>query len=89
MSSIVTIRVDEKVREQLDDLARATRRSRSFLAAEALREYIELQEWQIREIKNGIREADAKQVKSHQKVMKKLDEKLARLVDRRRGSKSA
>ncbi len=89
MSAVITIRVDDDVREQLDELARATQRSRSFLAAEALREYIELQEWQIREIEGGIREADAKRVRSHQKVMKKLDEKLARIVDRRRGSKPA
>ena len=33
-------------------------RSRSFIAAEAIREYVALNDWQIAEIKKGIAEAD-------------------------------
>ncbi len=58
-STILTLRVDEKLKKKLDKLAKSTQRSRSFLAAEAIREYVELNEWQIEEIKKGIREADA------------------------------
>jgi len=46
------------VRHGLADLAEATKRSRSFLAAEALRQYGALNEWQIEEIKKGLREAE-------------------------------
>ncbi len=32
---------------------------RSFLAAEAIREYVEINEWQLQEIQNAVAEADA------------------------------
>jgi RHH-type transcriptional regulator, rel operon repressor / antitoxin RelB len=55
---IVTLRMDARLRERLDKLAAATRRSRSFLAAEAIREYVELNAWQIAEIQKGLAEAE-------------------------------
>jgi RHH-type transcriptional regulator, rel operon repressor / antitoxin RelB len=58
-STILTLRVDEKLKKKLDKLAKSTQRSRSFLAAEAIREYVALNEWQIQKIQKGIREADA------------------------------
>jgi len=58
-SNILTLRIDSQLKKKLDKLAKTTQRSRSFLAAEAIREYVTLNEWQIAEIKRGIREADA------------------------------
>ncbi|MGH8727967.1 MAG: type II toxin-antitoxin system RelE/ParE family toxin [Burkholderiales bacterium] len=77
MSTVITIRVDDEVGERLDRLAAATQRSRSFLAAEALRDYLKLQEWQIGEIQAGVSEADSGDLIPHRKVMKKSDAKLA------------
>jgi RHH-type rel operon transcriptional repressor/antitoxin RelB len=57
-STILTLRLDHDLKKQLDKLAQATRRSKSFLAAEAIREYVALNEWQIREIKKALKEAD-------------------------------
>ena len=57
-SSVLTLRLDPKLKKQLDQLSRAMNRTRSFLAAEAIREYLVLNEWQTREIKSGIAEAD-------------------------------
>ena len=56
---IITLRVDAKLKKKLDKLAKTTRRSRSFLEAEAIRDFVSLNEWQIEEIKKGLREADA------------------------------
>ena len=47
MSTTMTIRLDDEVKERLDHLADATHRSKSFLAAEAIRAYVETNEWQI------------------------------------------
>jgi RHH-type rel operon transcriptional repressor/antitoxin RelB len=58
-SNILTLRIDSGLKKRLDKLAKSTQRSRSFLAAEAIQEYVALNEWQIEEIKRGIREADA------------------------------
>jgi RHH-type transcriptional regulator, rel operon repressor / antitoxin RelB len=51
--------MDTKLKKKLDKLAKTTQRSRSFLAAEAIREYVELNEWQIEEIKKAVQQADA------------------------------
>lgn len=58
MSSTMTIRLDSTVKDRLEQLAVATHRSKSFLAAEAIAEYIRLNEWQIKEIHAAIKEAD-------------------------------
>ncbi len=57
-SSVLTLRIDPKLKKQLDRLSRSMSRSRSFVAAEAIREYVSLNDWQIAEIKKGIAEAD-------------------------------
>jgi len=55
----MTIRLEPAVKDRLDRLSEATRRSKSFLAAEAIREYVETNEWQIQEIRAALAEADA------------------------------
>lgn len=57
-SSVLTLRLDPKLKRQLDRLSRATNRSRSFVAAEAIREYVELNNWQIEETKKALAEAE-------------------------------
>jgi predicted transcriptional regulator len=55
----MTIRLDDEVKERLDRLAEATERSKSYLAAEAVRAYVEINEWQIAEVRAALKEADA------------------------------
>jgi len=49
-SATFTIRVDEADKKRLEALARATGHSRSFLAAEAIAEYLAVNDWQIEAI---------------------------------------
>ena len=42
MTEPVTLRLDPDVRKRLDKLAKATDRSRAALAAEAVRQFVEL-----------------------------------------------
>ncbi|MDZ7661966.1 CopG family ribbon-helix-helix protein [Thiohalophilus sp.] len=58
-STTMTIRLDAELKSRLDKLAEATHRSKSYLASEAVRDFIELNEWQIRETEAAINEADA------------------------------
>ncbi len=58
-TSVLTVRLDTETKERLDELARSTRRSKSFLAAQAIEAYIEEEAWQIAEIEKAIVEADA------------------------------
>jgi RHH-type transcriptional regulator, rel operon repressor / antitoxin RelB len=59
MTTTMTIRLESAVKQRLDRLSTATKRSKSFLAAEAIREYVSINEWQIQEIRAAIAEADA------------------------------
>ena len=59
MSTTLTIRLESDLKDRLDDLANVTKRSKSFLAAEAIQEFVDLNEWQLQEIKTALAEADA------------------------------
>jgi predicted transcriptional regulator len=59
MSTTMTIRLEDEVKDRLDRLAESTQRSKSFLAAEAIREFVENNEWQVAEIRVALKEADA------------------------------
>ena len=58
MSATMTLRLDEDLKRRLDRLAKVTQRTRSFLAAEAIREFVDFSEWQIGEIEEALAEAD-------------------------------
>ena len=58
-SSVLTLRLDAKLKHKLDRLSKSMNRSRSFVAAQAIQEYVSVNEWQINEIKKGLAEADA------------------------------
>jgi RHH-type transcriptional regulator, rel operon repressor / antitoxin RelB len=59
MSSTMTIRIDDEVKDRLDRLAESTQRSKSFLAAQAIAQFVEMNDWQVAEIKAALGEADA------------------------------
>ena len=67
-NTILTLRLAPSLRKQLDGLAKATQRSRSFLAAEAIREYVALNQWQIGEIRRAVDEANRGEFASDEQV---------------------
>jgi RHH-type rel operon transcriptional repressor/antitoxin RelB len=70
VSTTMTIRLEPDVKERLDRLAAATDRSKSFLAAEAVRAYVENNEWQVEEIRTALDEADAENFATDKDVAK-------------------
>lgn len=73
MSTTVTLRLEDAVKDKLEKLAESTHRSRSFLAAEAIKAYVENNEWQIAEIHQAINEADAGDFASQKEVNAVVD----------------
>jgi predicted transcriptional regulator len=63
-----TVRVDLAAKKRLEKLARSTGRSRSFLAAEAINEYLDVNEWQVAGIKRAMASLDRGEGISHQRV---------------------
>lgn len=64
----INVRVPEALYAQLEELAQATRRTKSFLTIEALKGYLGNESWQIRDIQEGIKEADAGDFASSEEV---------------------
>ena len=67
-SATFTVRVDEADKERLEALARSTGRSRSFLAAEAIAEYLEVNEWQVAATRAAMDSLDRGERVAHEDV---------------------
>jgi RHH-type rel operon transcriptional repressor/antitoxin RelB len=68
MTETLSIRLDSATKQRLDVLSRQSRRSKSFLAAEAIAAYLEQEEWQLGEVQAAVGELDAGQAISHEEV---------------------
>ena len=67
-STTLTVRVTPELKRRLESVALHVRRSKSFLAAEAIEEFLAVQEWQIAAIKEGIAAADRGDLIPHEDV---------------------
>ncbi|WP_152225425.1 CopG family ribbon-helix-helix protein [Pseudomonas sp. SCB32] len=70
---VMSLRLSDDQSETLAKLAHATGRSKNFLAAQALEEYLVRESWQIGEILEAIVEADAGDFASDAEVKAILD----------------
>jgi predicted transcriptional regulator len=73
MTETLSIRLDGTTKERLDALARSTKRSKSFLAAEAIAAFVRQEEWQLGETRDAIEELDGGNGIPHEKVEKWLN----------------
>ena len=67
-STTVSVRIDPVIKKRLEKLAKSTGRSRSFLAAEAINEYLDLNEWQVAGIQKAVASLDRGEGVSHERV---------------------
>lgn len=68
-SILVSTRVSAEVANRLAALSQTTHRSKSFLAAQAIEEFLNVQEWHVEAIKEGIAAAESGDVKSHEQAI--------------------
>lgn len=66
--STFSIRIPTATKEQIDTLARALRRSRNFLLAEAVERYVQLQAQQLAHITEGLSDLEAGRVHAHEEI---------------------
>lgn len=59
----MTLRLDPGTLRRLDELAQATDRSKAWLAAQAVRTYLDLNEWQTKAIRDAAVRADRRDAK--------------------------
>ena len=67
-SSPITTRLDKETIAKLEKLADATKRSKSFLVAEAVDRYLHEQDWQVSAIKDGLQQAEKGQFAADNEV---------------------
>lgn len=72
MTETLSIRLDAKTKRRLESLAKRSKRSKSFLAAEAIVAFVEAEEWQLGEIQAGLSDLEGGDVVEHEKVSKWL-----------------
>ena len=58
-STTIHVRLSAQAVRRLDALAQSTRRSRSFLAAEAIAAFVESNAWQVEHVEKAVASADA------------------------------
>ncbi len=75
-TTVLTVRVAPEVSKRLSKLAQATRRSKSFLAAEAIEEYLAVQEWQVQAILDGLEASDRDEGTDFEQVKQSWERKL-------------
>ena len=68
MSSVLTIRAPEAVQHDLESLAEMTGRSRSWLAMEAIKEYLEREQWRYTRFMLGLQKLMPEIFPPHRKL---------------------
>jgi len=72
-TSSISLMVPEELAARLDNLCKATDRSRSYLATLAIEEFVAVQEWQVEAISEGIADAEQGRLLPHDKAIAELD----------------
>ena len=68
MTTTLSVRIDIDTKQRLEALAKRARRSKSFLAAEAIAAFVEAELWQLDEIQAGLEDLDAGRGVAHKDV---------------------
>ena len=68
MNTTISLRVPKETIEQLGQLAEATGKSRNFIAVQAMQDFIAREAWQVAEILQAIKEADAGDFASDEEI---------------------
>jgi predicted transcriptional regulator len=71
-SETVTVRLSPEMKARLDELATQTRRTKSFLAAEAISDYVEREMKIVAAIHRGLADIEAGRTVPHEDAMKRL-----------------
>lgn len=69
-SSLISVRVPLIIAERLEKLAKSVDRSKSYLAAEAIEEYLDIHEWQVQAIHEGLQQIEQNNVLDFSEVKK-------------------
>ncbi|HIJ69339.1 MAG TPA: ribbon-helix-helix protein, CopG family [Deltaproteobacteria bacterium] len=64
-----TVRLDDKMVDRLDGLAKVLSRSRSWVINNAIERFLEYEEWFVLEVKDGLAEVEKGEVANQEEVI--------------------
>lgn len=71
--SVMSVRLPDEVEQQLGQLAQSTGRTKSWLANQAIKDYLAREAWQITEVEAALREANAGDFVPEKEMMAKFN----------------
>ncbi|WP_076790473.1 CopG family ribbon-helix-helix protein [Chlorobium sp. KB01] len=77
----VSFKIAAHTKLRIEQLAQATRRSKTFVIEEAINHYLSINEWQIKSIQAGLDDLDAGNVIPQEEMTKLWGGKVAGTVD--------
>jgi predicted transcriptional regulator len=70
--ALSSIHIEDALATRLAHLAKATHCTKSFIASQAIEEYLTLHEWQVQAIEQGLSEIDRGAVVGHDEMISSL-----------------
>ena len=67
-----TIRMEGTMLDRVDSLAKSVHRSRTWVINQAVEQFLSYEEWFVREIEAGIKDAEAGNFASHEEVAQRF-----------------
>lgn len=77
----ISVRLDEETLHRIEQMADAMDRPRAWLMTQAIKQFVEREEWFITQIKEGVAAADAGDLVDHAEVRSKWEARRASKVD--------
>ncbi len=77
----VSFKLETNTKRRLEALAAATRRTKTFVLEEAINHYLDLNEWQIKSIEEGLEDARAGRIITHETLVAKWERRLEDSLD--------
>ena len=77
----VSFKLATNTKQRLEALAAATRRTRTFVLEEAINQYLDLNEWQLKCIEEGLEDAKAGRFIDSETLIKKLEKRIEDSMD--------
>ncbi len=75
-STLISVRLPNDIAKRLKNMAKIIDRSNSYLAAEAIEEYLTLHEWQVQAIQAGLEQIEKGEVVEFSAVKASWEKKL-------------
>ena len=68
-TATLSIRIAQDIKDRLEAAAKHQKRSKAFLVGEAIKDYLAVQEWQERRIRDALASADRGEGVPHSRVL--------------------